>query len=220
MPFETKNIFELKSVQQTGEIEGYGSVFSITDQGGDTVDKGAFSKNIERVRLGGAYPKMLWQHDTSQVIGVWTEMRADDYGLYLKGRLLLELPRAKEAHVLLANKAIDGLSIGYITKEAERDAFGTRRLIEVDLIETSVVTFPMNRESIVTGVKKIQTIREIEQILRDAGLPNNFAKTIASKGFDAAMAEVKGEQRDADSIVKGLSSLQQSLNSLKENLNA
>ena len=86
---------------------------------------------------------MLWQHDPARPIGVWDEVREDARGLYVKGRLLLEVQAAREAHVLLQAGAIDGLSIGYRTLRAEKAASGQRLLHEIELWEVSLVTFPM-----------------------------------------------------------------------------
>jgi HK97 family phage prohead protease len=90
---------------------------------------------------------MLWQHDPAQPIGVWDEVREDATGLYVKGRILTEVARGQEAVALLAAGAIDGLSIGYRTLRAERDAKGQRLLQELDLWEVSLVTFPMLAEA-------------------------------------------------------------------------
>ena len=53
-----------------------------------------------------------------QPIGVWDEVREDATGLWVKGRILTEVARGREAAALLAAGAIDGLSIGYRTVEA------------------------------------------------------------------------------------------------------
>jgi hypothetical protein len=65
----------------------------------------------------------------------------------VKGRVLTDVARGKEAAALLAAGAIDGLSIGYRTVRAERDAKGQRLLQEVELWEVSLVTFPMLAEA-------------------------------------------------------------------------
>ena len=57
------------------------------------------------------------------------------------------MARAREALALIAAGAIDGLSIGYRTIAAEKDAKGQRRLAELELWEVSLVTFPMLREA-------------------------------------------------------------------------
>ncbi len=124
-------------------IEGYASLFGDQDRGGDIVEKGAYAKSLARLRAEGRQVKMLWQHDPAQPIGVWDEVREDDRGLYVKGRLLDSVARAREAAALIAARAIDGLSIGYRTVTAAKNDKGRRLLRELELWEVSLVTFPM-----------------------------------------------------------------------------
>ncbi|MEO1639744.1 MAG: HK97 family phage prohead protease [Pseudomonadota bacterium] len=124
-------------------ISGYASVFGAPDQSGDLVEKGAYAASLAQ----GRGVKMLWQHDPAQPIGVWEEVREDDKGLWVKGRLLTDVARGREAASLIAAKAIDGLSIGYRTVKARKDDKGRRHLSEVELWEVSLVTFPMLPEA-------------------------------------------------------------------------
>lgn len=124
-------------------IEGYASLFGVTDQGGDVVLAGAYRKSLERLRAEGRQVKMLWQHDPAQPIGVWDEIREDAKGLWVKGRILSDVEKGREAAALIGAGAIDGLSIGYRTITAEKDTKGQRLLREVELWEVSLVTFPM-----------------------------------------------------------------------------
>jgi len=128
-------------------IAGYASLFGLPDQGGDIVEAGAYAASLARLRAEGRAIKMLWQHDPAQPIGVWDEIREDARGLWVKGRLLDEVEKGREAARLVAAGAIDGLSIGYRTKKATRDSQGRRRLVEVELWEVSLVTFPMLPEA-------------------------------------------------------------------------
>jgi HK97 family phage prohead protease len=132
------------ALKDGAEISGYASLFGAADQGGDAVQKGAYGASLARLAKAGGGVKMLWQHDPTQPIGVWDEVREDAKGLFVKGRLLLDVARAREAHVLVQAGAIDGLSIGYrvIRAEPNRET-GGRNLLEVDLWEVSLVTFPM-----------------------------------------------------------------------------
>jgi uncharacterized protein len=132
-------------------VEGYASLFGHRDQGGDTVQAGAYGASLKALAAQGRRVKMLWQHDPGQPIGVWEEVREDAKGLYVKGRILTEVERGREAAALLAAGAIDGLSIGYRTLRAERDAKGQRLLAEVELWEVSLVTFPMLAEARVSA---------------------------------------------------------------------
>ncbi|TGD63961.1 HK97 family phage prohead protease [Tabrizicola sp. WMC-M-20] len=128
-------------------VEGYASLFGVKDQGGDMVLAGAYGASLKRLAGAGAKVKMLWQHDPAQPIGVWEEVREDARGLWVKGRILTEVDRGREAAALLAAGAIDGLSIGYRTVKAERNGKGQRLLSELELWEVSLVTFPMLSEA-------------------------------------------------------------------------
>ena len=134
---------EALTVKDGVEIEGYASFFGAADQGGDIVAKGAYANSLKALAAQGRQVKMLWQHDASAPIGVWDEVREDERGLYVKGRLLESVARGREAVALIAAGALDGLSIGYRTKKAKRGENGTRYLQELELWEVSLVTFPM-----------------------------------------------------------------------------
>ncbi len=128
-------------------IEGYASLFGAVDQGNDIVERGAYAASLKKLAAGGRQVKMLWQHDPAQPIGIWDEVHEDETGLYVKGRLLPEIARGREAAELISAGALDGLSIGYRTKRASKDAQGRRHLTEVELWEVSLVTFPMLPEA-------------------------------------------------------------------------
>ena len=114
-PLETKFCgFDGELALKDGaEIAGYASLFGAADQGGDVVQKGAYGASLARLAKAGSGVKMLWQHDPTRPIGVWDEVREDGRGLYVKGRLLLEVQAAREAHVLLQarrdRRAVDRL---------------------------------------------------------------------------------------------------------------
>ncbi len=152
-------------------IEGYASLFGKRDQGGDVVQKGAYAASLKRLAAGGRAVKMLWQHDPTQPIGIWDEVREDATGLWVKGRLLPQVEKGREAAALLAAGAIDGLSIGYRTVRAERDGKGQRLLQELELWEVSLVTFPMLPEARVAAKGDdldAETWRSLAQALTDA----------------------------------------------------
>ncbi len=128
-------------------IEGYASLFGSVDQGNDVVETGAYATSLTRLAAKGGRVKMLWQHDPAEPIGVWDEVREDARGLWVKGRILGDVARGREAVALIDAGAIDGLSIGYRTVRSVKDAAGRRRLAELDLWEVSVVTFPMLPEA-------------------------------------------------------------------------
>ena len=167
-----------------GVFEGYASTFGVLDLGGDIVVKGAYAGTLRERGAKGV--KLLFDHNPSQPIGVWDDLREDDTGLYGRGRLLLDIEKGREVHALMKAGAIDGLSIGYRVVNASRDAkTGARMLEELDLREISVVTFPMNETSLIRSVKgDLPTEREFEQWLtQDAGFTRSQARQIITGGF-------------------------------------
>lgn len=191
--------FEVKELGEDGRISGYGAIYGNVDQGGDVLAMDAFKGCLAKIAAGGPRPKMLWQHDPSRPIGVWDTISSDSRGLFLQGRVLSDVAKGRETLALLRAKAIDGLSIGYKTIEQEYQETGrgtVRHIKEAELWETSVVTFPMNREATVTDVKQLGSPREVEQILRKAGVPGAFAKLVALHGFEEAENRLKQDSRD------------------------
>ncbi len=124
-------------------IQGYASLFGRADQGGDVVQAGAYAGSLQKLVTAGRSVKMLWQHDPAQPIGIWDEVREDKQGLFVKGRLLTDVAKGREAAALITAGAIDGLSIGYRTVKAAKNDKGQRLLRELELWEVSLVTFPM-----------------------------------------------------------------------------
>lgn len=223
MTLDYKHIdFEVKADEsEEGRIIGYGAVYGTKDQGRDIIVKGAFDKSLaSRPR-----PKMLWQHDPYNVIGVWDKVTSDEKGLKVEGQLLLDIPQARTAHTLAKAGALDGLSIGYKTIDHEFTGRGeekTRTLKELELWEVSVVTFPMNTEATLTDVKRLQNPREVEYLLRKAGVPSTCAKLIALYGFEEAMERLTdrkdGHRKGADAE-KGVALIEK-LRKRKELFNA
>jgi len=205
--------FELKKEPDTdGFFEGYASVFGVVDQGLDVVERGAFAKT-----LGQRKVKMLWQHDMGQPIGVWDEVAEDERGLFVKGRLLKDVRQGAEAMALMRAGAIDSMSIGYRTVQADSEGGGAvRKLMEVDLFEISLVTFPMLPDAKITAIKSITTIREFERALRDAGFSQTEAKAVAAEGFKG-LATHRDDAEQIDN--EALTGLHNEITRIKEMFN-
>lgn len=156
---------ELKSLDGVGRFAGYASVFDVVDSQKDIIQRGAFTHSLKG-RVGAI--KLLWQHQQDEPIGVFERMFEDARGLYVEGRLLLEVQRAKEAHVLLKTGAISGLSIGYSPVRYKVDPqTGVRVLSEVDLWEISLVTFPANEAANITVVKQAKQGDELARLSQE-----------------------------------------------------
>ncbi|MBL4837379.1 MAG: HK97 family phage prohead protease [Kordiimonadaceae bacterium] len=171
---------QIKANGEPGCFDGYGAVFGNTDRDGDIVAKGAFSSSLATLK-----PALLWQHEQKSPIGVFDEVREDDRGLYVRGRLSLK-GRGEEAYELLKMGALNGLSVGFITKSDERDAVtGIRTILKAELLEVSLVTFPANELARVTMVKAATlSKRELEKKLtQDAGFSVSVARALMRDGF-------------------------------------
>jgi len=177
--------FEIKAVNADGTVEGYGSVFGVRDNYDDVIAKGAFIQSLKDHKAAGTMPAMLWQHDADKPIGIWTEMVEDEKGLRIKGQLAMETVNGKEAHALLKMGAINGLSIGFMSKQWAYDReTEVRTLTEIDLWEVSLVTFPANEKARVTNVKsadELQAPKDAEKALRDAGFSKSDATAFVSR---------------------------------------
>ena len=152
--FEKKNTFlEIKNINDCGKFCGYASVFNVVDSYKDIILPSAFKNTIESKNIRSDI-KMLWQHKQDQPIGYFNIIKEDTIGLYVEGQILLNTQQGQEAYSLIKNKSVNGLSIGYIVKDAEYDTKNNARLIkEVELFEISIVTFPANKYSNITYCK-------------------------------------------------------------------
>lgn len=173
--------FELKA--DGGGFVGYASTFGNVDSYGDTILKGAYRKTLQ---LNGL-PKMFFNHRSYDVpLGKWVKAEEDDYGLLLTGEFTKGNALADEVKAALQHGTIDSLSIGYsLTKGGYDDTEAGRTIKEVfRLAEVSIVTFPADKFARVDlssvkfadEIKQIETIRDFEYFLRDAG---SFSKGAA-----------------------------------------
>lgn len=205
---------QIKATGDDGTVEGYGSVFGVRDNYDDVIAKGAFAASLKAHKAEGTMPAMLWQHDADKPIGIWTEMVEDEKGLRIKGQLALETVKGKEAHALLKMGALNGLSIGFMSKQwtYDRDT-EVRTLTEIDLWEVSLVTFPANEKARVTNVKsadEMATPKDAEKALRDAGFSKSDATAFVSRVM--RMGETRSESvgstavamKAADKLLKSL----------------
>jgi len=196
---------DVKAVNDKGTFTGYGSIFGNEDQGSDIMQKGAFTKSLEN--RPASKVKMLYQHKTDEPIGVFENMYEDEKGLFVKGRLAMGTQKGREAYELLKMGALDGMSIGF-RADPDKQGYnenkrGTRTLKEVDLMEISLVTFPMNERALIENVKAGQkNIREWEKILRDAGGLSRTEAKIGAKALSESLS-----QRDAGDDNKQLATL-------------
>jgi len=161
---------KLDDVDTQGTIRGYASTFGNTDLGFDVVSKGAFKKSIKE--SGGKFP-ILADHDPTKQIGWNFRAEEDDTGLFVEGKLDLNVQSAREKYSLaktaMSLGAKMGLSIGYMTIKAEpdRDKPMIRHLKELKLFEYSIVTFPMNTEAMITSAKSLAGVDRARYLITE-----------------------------------------------------
>ena len=194
---------KLQTVAGDGFFSGYASLFGAADLGRDVIERGAFAASL--AERGASGVRMLFQHDPAEPIGAWSVLREDERGLYVEGRLAAGVARAREVHDLMKAGALDGLSIGFEAVRARSEpGTGLRHILQADLWEISVVTFPMLPGARVTDVKRhpaFPTKRELERRLtREAGLTRSEARALMAKGFAGLIGTRDAAGPDEDGL--------------------
>lgn len=175
-------------------FSGYASVFGGVDAYGDTIVAGAYAPALEK----GA-PKMFFNHDKYSIpIGKWLEVAEDEHGLRVTGELTRGNPQAETVAAALRHGTVDGLSVGFYPAEdgLQENENGGYTISKIDrLLEISVVTFPADRAARIEKAEALDSVRDIEDYLRDAGLSTREAKILVSRMKSVVDAE---NQRDAE----------------------
>ena len=199
-----RQIFECQIKTQkddNGIFEGYASTFGNVDKGNDIVVNGAFKKSLRRRPFNKV--KLLYQHRTDEPIGVFNNMKEDKSGLLVEGQLAMGTQRGRETFELMKMGALDAMSIGFKADPRAQVYDEKRRrryLKDIDLMEVSLVTFPMNDKAVIHAVKGAdRTIREWEDLLRDVG---DLSRTEAKIGAKAVVDAL--EKREVSEDFGGL----------------
>ena len=181
------------SIKESGEFEGYGSTFGgKPDSYGDVIAVGAFALSLEAHKAAGTMPKLFWQHDVSKPIGKWLEAKEDTKGLFLRGKLNMDVQQAREAYSHLKNGDIDGLSIGYRVKNYSVDTdTGVWTLEELDLKEVSIVSIGANEDATISSVKAAKQLHQFTEKLKagDRLTEREFEMWLKGLGFSNSQAE-------------------------------
>jgi uncharacterized protein len=202
--------FEVKAIEEDGTFTGYGSVFGNVDSYNEVVAPGAFSESLAAWKTSGRLPPVLWQHRSGEPVGPHLDMNEDTHGLFLKGQLLVDdVQRAKEARALMKAKAVNGLSIGFVTREDSFDRVtGIRTLKKVDLWEVSIVTFPANPQAQIANVKSaIDALEDLDALERYLCQAGSFSRGQA-KAVMHRLKHLQAAQRQAEPNLEVLSALQ------------
>ena len=158
------SLIEEKAEGDKGIIEAYVSIFDNVDLGGDKIVKGAFAESLKK-----KLPKGVWMHNWDEPIAKTIEAKEDNKGLYIKGKLIMEVQKAKEAYALMKEGVIDEFSIGYRVLEDEWEEDGTRKLKKLRLYEWSPVLAGMNPDTELVSVKEEKKEPKINYLKKEKG---------------------------------------------------
>jgi HK97 family phage prohead protease len=180
---------ELKYNGDTGTFTGYASVFDGVDSYGDTIRKGAFMDTLKE-----GMPKMFFDHVWNMPIGKYTHAEEDSKGLLMVGELTPGIALADDVRAAMKHSTIDGLSVGGYLAKSDYEKTDKGRIINKwsKLVEVSPVVFPADNSARIdlSSVKSMdfevllpecKTERDIERLLRDAGLGKWEAMAIVTR---------------------------------------
>lgn len=205
----------LKMQGDSGTFEGYASKWDGVDSYGDTIIKGAFSETLK-----SSQPKMFFNHEWTMPVGKWTHAKEDAVGLFVKGELTPGLAIASDVRAAMKHGTLDGLSIGGFLKKCDYEEKNGGRIIRKwsQLAEISPVVFPADGAARIdlssvksmdfeTLLPECKTERDMERLLRDAGLPKWEAMAIVSR----AKAMFSGRDAPNDAEAKQMADILQRL---------
>lgn len=214
---------QIKLEGEAGKFSGYASVFGGVDSYGDTILRGAFDYTLRN----NGKPKMFYGHTWDMPVGKWTKAVEDDHGLLVEGELTPGLSKAADVHAALKHGTLDGLSIGGFLKKGDwEDSADGGRIIRrwTNLVEVSPVVFPADGAAridlnsvksmdIETAIDGIETIRDFERFLRDAGgLSKGLTEALVSR---AKTIFLPGEPGREEAEAKAAQELQTRLDRFK-----
>lgn len=180
-PIET---CEFKFDDDEWKITGYASVFNSTDKVGDTILPGAFTKSLETPKE----IKMYYEHMRFLKPGKWATFEQDEKGLKVAGYLTRDHSLAKDLRAEMRHGTVKSMSVGFTipTGGVEEKEDGGRILKVINLVEVSLTGNPAEPKAIIESFKSelndIESIRELEGLLRDAaGLSRSMATATIGK---------------------------------------
>lgn len=177
-----------------GTFSGYGAIFGNVDAYGDVIQRGAFKRTLKEWDAKGKLPKMLLQHggfsgnaEDLLPVGKWTSMEENARGLRVEGKLfgVEKTDLGRRLYESMKEGELDSMSIGYFVKQmihGTKPEEPARTLLDIELIEVSLVTFPANSRAVITAVKGLTTEqkRDLEEALHDEGLSRKDCRIAVS----------------------------------------
>ncbi|MBQ2262728.1 MAG: HK97 family phage prohead protease [Loktanella sp.] len=199
--------FDLKAAESAdGEVVAYLTTFKNVDQVGDIIETGALDEFVNSFDPDSAKLPMLFNHDTSSIVGEWKTLEIDDHGVKGTGILYTETTLGKDIQALLRRKAVAAVSIGFRSNDYEILPKGGRKFHQLELVETSIVLNPANKSAVVISVKSddgfIET-KALKSVLKQAGLTRNEIEALFQHGWKG-LKNLRDEQAGTEELVAAL----------------
>ena len=216
-----KNSIQSRSVNFTdtdlkedGTFSGYASVFGAIDSYGTSWAKGCFKDCLDEMQRSGRVLPMVWSHDYTDPIGKYTKLEEDNKGLYVEGKLLLSVSRAREVYDLMKEKIITGLSVSIDVQEYDYDVDSDLiTFTRCSLYEISPCLFPAVKEARIDTVRSELTPRYLERVLHEAGL----SRAMSAKYANEIVRELSDKTK-TDTIQQDLAAFKEFFNDLRSDV--
>lgn len=186
-------------------FEGHAAVFGNKDFQDDVIVSGAFQKSLDSSHK----VKILWMHKMDTPIGVPVELREDNKGLFIKGKL----PKDDEFVVkrVMPQMRAGSLELSVGIRVEDKHFEDNKRFIEkAFLAEISLVSMGANPEAQITSFKVLDIdsikkldVRDMEKMfLNGFKASHSVAKLLVSliKNADIRCDVEKSEQREVGMI--------------------
>lgn len=198
-----KVLKEEDSENSAGILEGYASVFDNVDLGGEVVVKGAFAKTLKE-RLKKGFIKLYDSHmifsGTDAVIGVITDAKEDDYGLWFQAKFS-SVQKAQEVRTKIREGILSALSFGFeVVKDAMDEAKKIRYLKELRLYEISVVPWGMNPKAMAEVVKGLNPAFMLEAKAEEEPPPSQTPQEGAMPKTEELTEDQKQKKREEEAL--------------------
>jgi len=193
----TDEIEVRQSEENEGIIEGYFVTWDKLDTYKSMFKKGAFAKTIKEKGLNKI--RVLWNHENGfgghplTIIGKPLEIKEDDTGVFVRAKILTDLPAGANAWRLMTEGIINTLSFGFSVLEQSYDK-GKRIITDVDLYEFSPVAFPANPDALITAVRAA----DFDETLSDKELSNRM--TILLYALENTLNDIWWDTENSDGI--------------------
>lgn len=170
-------------------ISGYAST-NTPDRAGDVVPSSVWEKGLTNYLKN---PIVLAYHDHDKPVGRMIEHKADKKGLWIKARIS---SASEEIYNLVKDSVLTAFSVSFRVMDAEYNAATELFVVkELELIEISVVSVPMNQDTLFSLSKSFKDEEEFKQFKSQFAPESNPAKGLEASTA-ASSTTPKGKQMD------------------------